>query len=381
MVKKILITGGGTAGHIYPAAAIIEYLKEYHPDVSILFIGTKRGMESRVIPNMGIYFKSVSASGFSFTDNVCRKIITYIKFSFNLISGFFTSVQLIRNFRPDFILGMGGYVCAPVFLAAIFLRRKIGLHEQNFIPGRLNKFFAKFSEYIFLSFNDSKKFIKPVIKNNNTKLIFSGNPVRKSIRNFNTLDSQFNKWQLAANRFTVASFGGSLGAEKINDSVLGLYNYYRNDSSIQFLLISGERFYENLNNRLLNIKKPGDRLIFNLFPYIKEMEYVYRTADLIISRAGATTISELIITGIPAILIPYPKAVENHQYYNAEYLEKNGKAIVVSDGDMSPEVLFNLIQGLLADGRKMYFRMSEKQIEDRKINSAGIIANVILNMA
>ncbi|MBM3712662.1 MAG: hypothetical protein FJW56_04395, partial [Actinobacteria bacterium] len=165
------------------------------------------------------------------------------------------------------------------------------------------------------------------------------------------------------------------------DSVLGLYNYYRNDSSIQFLLISGERFYENLNNRLLNIKKPGDRLIFNLFPYIKEMEYVYRTADLIISRAGATTISELIITGIPAILIPYPKAVENHQYYNAEYLEKNGKAIVVSDGDMSPEVLFNLIQGLLADGRKMYFRMSEKQIEDRKINSAGIIANVILNMA
>ncbi|MBM3709955.1 MAG: UDP-N-acetylglucosamine--N-acetylmuramyl-(pentapeptide) pyrophosphoryl-undecaprenol N-acetylglucosamine transferase, partial [Actinobacteria bacterium] len=305
----------------------------------------------------------------------------YFKFIFNLISGFFSSVRIIKNFKPDFILGMGGYVCAPVFLAAIFLRKKIGLHEQNFIPGRLNKFFAKFSRCIFLSFNDSKKFFKPAVKSDSINFIFSGNPVRKSIINFKSLDHRYNEWQLDANRFTIISFGGSLGAERINNSVLGLYDYYRDNSAVQFLLISGKRFYEDLDKKLSGIKNPEDKLIFKIFPYIEEMAYIYKIAGLIISRAGATTVSELIVTGIPAILIPYPKAVENHQHYNAEYLVKSGKAIIVYDGDISPEVLFNRIQGLLADGHKEHVRMSEKQFEDRKINSAGIIADAILNMA
>jgi len=381
LFKKILIAGGGTAGHVYPAAAIIEYLKEHHRDVSILFIGTKKGIESKVIPQMGIIFKTVSASGFSVTDKIFKKIFVYFKFFFNLISGFFLSVCIIKNFKPDFVLGMGGYVCAPVFLGAIFLRKKIGLHEQNLIPGRLNKFFAKFSKCIFLSFSDSKKFFLPAVKSKKINFIFSGNPVRKSIVNFKSLDYRGNKWQLDSNRFTVVSFGGSLGAEKVNNSVLGLYDYYRGSSDIQFLLISGNRFYEVLNKKLSGLKNPEDKLIFKIFPYVEEMAYMYKISDLIISRAGATTVAELIVTGIPAILIPYPKAVENHQHYNAEYLVKSGKAIIVYDGDISPEVLFNRIQGLLADGHKEHVRMSEKQFEDRKINSAGIIADAILNMA
>ena len=380
MDKKILITGGGTAGHIYPAVAIIEYLKENYPDVKILFIGSKKGMEAKVIPFLSVNFQTIRASGFSITHNIFKKIAVFARFTLNLFSGFFSSLNIIRKFKPDFILGMGGYVCGPVLLASVFLRKKIGLHEQNFIPGRLNRFFAKFSKYIFLSFIDSKDYLMSVVKNNNSRLIFSGNPVRKSIKNFESLKPQYDKWQLEANRFTIVSFGGSLGAEKLNNSVTGLYNYLRNDDRIQILLISGERFYKALNDRLLHMRKSGDRIIFKLFSFIKDMEHVYRIADLIISRAGATTIAELIATKIPAILVPYPDAVENHQFYNAKYLEGSGKAIIVSDDIICAEELFNQIKKLFADSFKSYIQMKEKKIEMENINASEIISGTILNL-
>ena len=152
VTKKVIITAGGTAGHIYPAAAIIEYLQEFHKDVEILYFGTKKGMEGRIVRELGIDFIALSASGFSLSSGYFKKAMTYIKFALNLAAGFFTALAAIIRFKPDFIIGMGGYVCAPVFIAALVCHRPIAIHEQNYIPGRLNKVFAKFAVYVFLSY-------------------------------------------------------------------------------------------------------------------------------------------------------------------------------------------------------------------------------------
>jgi UDP-N-acetylglucosamine--N-acetylmuramyl-(pentapeptide) pyrophosphoryl-undecaprenol N-acetylglucosamine transferase len=178
-IKKVIITAGGTAGHIYPAVGIIEYLQEFHKEVGILYLGTKMGMESRIIKQLGIDFKALSASGFSLNRSYFRKALTYMKFVLNLAAGFFEAFAAIIRFKPDFIIGMGGYVCAPVFIAAIVWRRPIAIHEQNYIPGRLNKIFAKYARYVFLSFEESIVFFKQKNDRIGNKFIFTGDPVRK----------------------------------------------------------------------------------------------------------------------------------------------------------------------------------------------------------
>ena len=214
----IIICGGGTAGHIYPAVAIIENIRQNYPDYRLLFVGTKRGMENKFIPELGVDF---------------NRIKTYLKFLFSLNLGFLKSLAIIIKFKPDIVLGMGGYVCAPVLLAAIFLRKKIALHEQNYIPGRLNMFFSRFSKYFFISFTETKK----LLNINSSRVIFSGNPVREIIKKVKYEECEYAKWNLEKGRFTIIAFGGSLGAEKINNTIIDLYKYFRDSREIQILLI------------------------------------------------------------------------------------------------------------------------------------------------
>jgi UDP-N-acetylglucosamine--N-acetylmuramyl-(pentapeptide) pyrophosphoryl-undecaprenol N-acetylglucosamine transferase len=269
---------------------------------------------------------------------------------------------MIIRFKPDFILGMGGYVCGPVLLAAVFLNKKYVLHEQNLIPGRLNKVFSKFSTYIFISFEETKKYFDGKLK----KIIFSGNPVRESIKNSRYQIHDYKKWGLGSNRFTIVAFGGSLGADKINNAVMDLYDYFRFNNNIQILLICGLRYFEDANKKITDTFKIGDALIFKIFPYINEMNEIYAIADLIISRAGAITIAELIATNIPAILIPYPKAIENHQFYNANFLVKNNKAVMILDKDLNNKEKYNSIK--------------EKRLEFRELNGEEIVADTILGV-
>ncbi len=378
--KKIIITAGGTAGHIYPAVAIIEYIQEFYKDTEILYIGTKKGMEKRLIAQPGIDFKALSASGFSLSNSYFKKALIYIKFCFNLIAGFFEALSAMIKFKPDFVIGMGGYVCAPVFIAAMVLRRPIAIHEQNYIPGRLNKLFAKYARYIFLSFEESAVFFKQKKYKNEQRFIFSGDPVRKKIRDFNLVKPDYENWHLNSGRFTVTAFGGSLGAEKINESVFSLYEYYRNDSSMQIVLICGSRFFLNLNKRLDTVSRQEDKIIFKIFEYVDQMEQLYRITDLVISRAGATTVAELAIVNIPAILVPYPQAIENHQYYNAQFLSKNNKAILIEDKELNSGILFSKISSLLEHGRKKYIEIKNTGLNIKDINSAKIIAEKILGI-
>ena len=373
-IKSILICGGGTAGHIYPAIAILEFIKEKYPYSRLLFVGTKRGMENKFIPELGIDFRTIKASGLINTNNYFKKVLSYLKFLVFFMAGFFSSLSLLLNFKPDFIIGMGGYVCGPVLAAAIFLGKKFGLHEQNYIPGRLNKIFSRFSRYVFISFEDTAKFFNL----RNARVVFSGNPVRKEIRDSICAEPDYQNWGFKEERFTIAAFGGSLGAEKINAAVMDLYNYFKNDSSVQIILICGNRYYEEAGKKLKNICNESDRLLFCLLPYVSEMDKVYTIADLIISRAGANTIAELAITNIPAILIPFPKAIGNHQFYNARYLVKNKKAVMILDKDLSQENLAGEINNLLVNNKEKYFLIKEAKLKIAGMDSAKIIAETII---
>ncbi|MBN1298288.1 MAG: UDP-N-acetylglucosamine--N-acetylmuramyl-(pentapeptide) pyrophosphoryl-undecaprenol N-acetylglucosamine transferase [Actinobacteria bacterium] len=378
MNKKVIIAAGGTAGHIYPAVSIIEHILLKYPDTEITFIGTGKDIERELTSGLDIIYKKVRASGLAVASGVFKKIIVLIKFFFNLSAGFFKAFFIINSFKPVFVLGMGGYVCAPVFLAALLSGKKIALHEQNYIPGRLNRFFAKFSRYVFLSFENSGNYLKKSIFNKNSETVYTGNLLRRSVRQYYKNEPEYEKWGCQKERKTVISFGGSLGAEKINSTVAALYDYLRYSEDMQIILISGTRFYEGLKEKLEQTQNIKDRLIFKIYPYVDEIYRLYRFADLIISRAGASTVAELEYTMIPSILIPYPQAIDDHQYYNARYLEEKKMAKIIRDKDLNPEMLLENIKNVLenmhiekrqADYEK-YFIDSEKRLD--------IITNKIL---
>jgi UDP-N-acetylglucosamine--N-acetylmuramyl-(pentapeptide) pyrophosphoryl-undecaprenol N-acetylglucosamine transferase len=369
MRKKILICGGGTGGHLYPASAIIEYIKDNYPLCELLFVGTDKGVGGELIPGFNVNYKTIKSRGLILSGSMFRKILNVIKFFYWLTIGFFQSFKIVLKFKPDIILGMGGYICAPVLTAGIFIGRKIALHEQNYIPGRLNSFFSRFAKYIFISFNDTAKYFK--VKKN--RVIFTGNPLRKAVRQSRDIRPEFKKWGLEKGRFTIVAFGGSLGAEKINNTIIDLYDYFRSNDKIQILLICGRRFYRQMVKNEKNVIKSKDKLILKVFSYISEMQEIYRMSDMIISRSGANTISEIIECNIPSILIPYPYAVADHQFYNADFLARKGKAILIKDRDLNKGKIIEIIELLVKDNRKKYKEMKSIEIKDAGINSAEII--------
>jgi UDP-N-acetylglucosamine--N-acetylmuramyl-(pentapeptide) pyrophosphoryl-undecaprenol N-acetylglucosamine transferase len=294
-------------------------------------------------------------------------------FFLELIPGFFRSLLILRKKNIRMVLGMGGYICAPVLLAAIFLKIPFALHEQNFIPGRLNRLFSGKSRYFFTSFKDTEKYLRP----GRQEVVFSGNPVRKSIKKIKNLKPDYKKWGLSKTKFTIAAFGGSQGAMHLNEYILELGNMENPEPGMQVLLITGTRFYESIMEKIEGIDYKKDVTI-RVFPYIDEIEEIYRITDLIIARAGANTIFEITAAGIPSILIPYPFAIDDHQTYNARYLEQQGRAVVIKERELLPGLLEEKIKYLLKDGRKIYNRMRDSEPLVTSMDSAGIIGEKLM---
>jgi len=367
--KNILISGGGTGGHLYPAIAIIEYLQEKYPDTDISFIGSEKGMGSKLIPAMGIDFYKVRARGLIASGSVLKKISGYVSFVFAIVPGFLKTLKILRSKKIKTVLGMGGYICAPVFLAAMARKTDFSIHEQNYIPGRLNKFFSPKAKYVFTSFEETKKLLRA----KKDAVVFSGNPVRRAVREMMRLEPSYERWGLERNRFTIVAFGGSLGAEKINRTITGLYGEFAGDSSIQILLISGSRYYDDISRKIESKINKDDALIFKVCSYIDEMDQIYRIADLIIARAGANTVFETAATNIPSVLIPYPYAIEDHQFYNAKYISDRGKAVLLSENELSVESLSDIIKGLLKNGKEKYLEMKRKSMQVSGMDSLKII--------
>lgn len=370
---RVLITGGGTGGHLYPALSVAGLLQELDPHCQILFVGTSDGLESKVVPGAGYSFRQIKAGKWP------RKVsFQGIRDLASLGKGYLQGVGIIREFRPDAIFATGGYVSVPLGLAAVTMQVPLFLHEQNSIPGMANKLLSRWAEVTFTTFQTDKGSFS-----DRAKLVHAGLPVRSEI-----LKSDRSKglqyFGFNPDIFTVLVTGGSRGARRINQVMLEVYHRICQGNTklepMQVIHLTGSNEYQsfchNMDGMGINDHNIGKLVIK---PYLEEMDCALNIADLVISRAGAATLAEVTAIGIPAILIPYPFATGDHQYHNASYLESRGAAILISEKKLTCDVLLGEMEKLAGD-----FSLRQKMAEHSRgigCPKAGeLIAGVLLDV-
>lgn len=362
MALKVIISGGGTGGHIYPGISLAYEIKDRDIKNDILFIGIERGLESKLIPREGFKIVKIKARGIK--RKICFENLTAIVF---FLISLFQSYNNIKKYKPDIVIGTGGYVSGSVVLMAAILGIPTFVHEQNVIPGITNIFLSRITKTTFLSFNQSKEYFS-----NKAKLIFTGNPIRfKNIKQ-NT-DREYKKFNLDSSKKTILVLGGSKGAASINRAVLGGINLIKEviKNDWQVLLISGQDDYDNIMKMVRE-----DHKIFSVEPYLHDIEKAYSLTDLVICRAGATTLAEIGAYGLAAILIPYPYATHNHQEANARIFAKEGTAILILEKDLSDKKLAQVLLDILKDKNRLEM-MAKKSRELGNENSAKKIVDYI----
>jgi len=344
-IMKVLLAGGGTAGHINPALAIAGYIKNKRNDAEFLFIGNRGGMEQRLVPQAGFEIKSITISGFkrSFSP---KSMLENVK----TVSRTFTSSReakkIIAEFKPDICIGTGGYVSGPVIRTAAKMGIPCIIHEQNAYPGITNKMLAKSVKKVMLAVPDAKKYF-----DKNVDFVITGNPVRQEIL---TAKKEESRKELGLdNRPVVLSFGGSLGARKINEAVADLVARSGIDGRYQHIHAYGS--YGDWFPQLVEEKGTdiADCSNLDIRPYIDNMPTCMAAADLVICRAGAITLSEIQAMGKPAILIPSPNVAENHQYHNAMTLVNAGAADIIEEKDLTGAALMRKTDKMLLNPEKL----------------------------
>lgn len=335
---KVLFAGGGTAGHINPALAIAGYLREKEPDAQILYIGAKGGMEERLVPAAGFDFKSITISGFQrklSLKNIKRNIVTAI----HVFTSSHEAKKIIREFQPDLCVGTGGYVAGPVVREAIKLGIPSVIHEQNAFPGVTNKMLSKRASKTMLAVSDAHKYMDPA-----AVCVLTGNPVRPAVIRANR---EAAREALGLDeRPLILSFGGSLGARKINEAMVDLLAESAQKDRYQH--IHGYGQWGTWFPGLLQEKgaDPAKHPNIDIREYINNMPECLAAADLVICRAGAITLSELQAQGKASILIPSPNVAENHQYHNAMAMVNRKAAAILEEKDLSGDTLCKKVQEL-----------------------------------
>ncbi|MBI3006206.1 MAG: undecaprenyldiphospho-muramoylpentapeptide beta-N-acetylglucosaminyltransferase [Ignavibacteriales bacterium] len=357
---KILFAGGGTGGHLFPALAIAEEIKTLRPDAEILFVGTKDKIESRVVPQKGYAFTTIWISGFhrSFTlDNLAFPVKVMVSYA--------QSMSLMKKFQPDVVVGTGGYVCGPVLSVAANRGIPAIMHESNSYPGITTRLVAHRATKVFTAFEATSRWLK---RKDNIELV--GTPVRNSLRKASRKRSA-EFFGLRVSKKTVLIFGGSLGATSINSAVRKMLPA-ASRSKIQIIWQTGEKEFATLQH--VAGKKDG----FWIGPFIDRMDYAYGAADLVVCRAGATTIAELTALGKPSILVPYPHAAADHQTQNARTLMEAGAAKIVPDHEIGTK-LHEAMIGLLSNARTLK-RMSAASKKLGHPNAGEVIAKKVLTL-
>ncbi len=337
---RIVITGGGTGGHLYPGISIASGLREkQEKQAEILFIGNIHGLEAKIVPQEGFEFKGVDVCGWN------RTLLGVFMVVWKLIGAFLTSRKYLLEFKPSVILGTGGYVCVPIILAGITLGIRCVLHEQNAIPGLAVRMLSRIwgVDKIAVSILESSQYL-PHKKGEN--IVVTGNPIRKGIGQVKKEQAN-ERFGLSADKTTVLVFGGSRGARSINTAVIeALTRGSMKLEDLQIIWITGSDDYQMVST---SVSGQGLRI----FEYLNDMDYAYGAADLVVCRSGATTIAEIIACRLPAIMIPYPYATDNHQEKNARVLEQRGAVRVVLDAELSQGRLTEVIAELTYDVRKI----------------------------
>lgn len=345
---RVVISAGGTGGHIYPALAIINKIKEKEPDSEFLYIGTTDRMEATIIPKMGINYKGIPMKGFK-----KKNLINNIK---NLIA-FYDAIKkakkIISEFNPDVVLGIGGYITAPVIYAGKKLGYKTFIHEQNSIPGKSNKFLSHYADKIGVSLPNSIKYF------DKKKTVFTGNPRSEEIIKEKPIDKK--ELGLSIIKKLVVIVMGSLGSKTINEELLKIIPEFK-DKDYEVIVVTGKAYYDKFKD----IDVPKN---VKITPYINEMLKVLKVTDLIISRAGASTIAEITAIGLPSILVPSPYVANNHQYYNAKDLSDAKAAIILEEKDFNAKNLIDKIDLVLGD-KELYHEM-KKNTKELGISDSG----------
>lgn len=342
---RVLFAGGGTAGHINSALAIAGYIKEREPDARILYVGAKGGMEERLVPSAGYEFRSITISGFQRSLSA-KNLVRNGKTAFRLFTSTWEARKILRGFRPEICVGTGGYVAGPVIREAIRMGIPSVIHEQNAYPGVTNKMLSKKADRTMLAVADAQKHLSP-----SARCVLTGNPVRQEVVR---ADRKAAREKLGLDsRPLILSFGGSLGARKINEAAADLL--LQSAKSGQFQHIHGygqwgKWFPDLLKEKGLELK---DRKELDIREYISDMPDCLAAADLVICRAGAITLSELQAVGRASILIPSPNVAENHQFHNAMAMVDRGAAEILEEKDLTGESLCRKVQELFSQPGKI----------------------------
>ncbi len=342
--KKILFATGGTGGHINPALAVAGYIRENYPKAEILFVGTADRMEAQLVPAAGYDFKTIEIQGFSRELNFggLKHNLKTVKL---LLKSEGQAKKIIEEFKPDAVIGFGGYVSGPVLSVAARMGIPTAVHEQNAFPGVTNKSLAKKVDVVMLTAKEAERLLKP--KN---PCVVTGLPIRGEIINANR---EFARAEMKLDsRPLILSMGGSLGARAINSAVKFLIESRYEKKDCYYLHATGKAGAGMIDEIKEKINLDANPQIM-LREYINDMDRCLAAADIVICRAGASSLSEIQALGKPSILVPYPYAAENHQYYNAKTLADRDAAILIEEKDFTGERLLSEVEKLLADPKKL----------------------------
>lgn len=341
---KVIISAAGTGGHINPGIAIANKIKEKEPDSEIIFIGTNRGLEIDLVPRAGYKLKTIDVYGFKkeFSIQNLKHILKTI-FSIKDVK------KIFEEFKPDLVLGTGGYICGPVFEVATSQKIPTVLHESNAFPGASVKFLSNKVNEIFVGFEETKKRLP-----NSKKVITTGTPTKIRDLNLNTSQIENIKKELGfkENMPLVLVFGGSQGARSINESMLDIILNEKN-KNYEIIWAVGQNQYDEIREKFQD-KRIEIQNIKNakIVPYIYDMESILNACDIVVARSGAMTITEVAKVGKPGIFIPLPFATENHQEYNAKVLSNIGAAKIILDKNLTANTLASEIESILNEKRK-----------------------------
>ena len=370
---RFLISGGGTGGHIFPAVSIANALRQRQPDCEILFVGANGRMEMERVPEAGYNIVGLDIQGLE-----RRKVLRNIRIIYNFVRSRRKARQIVRSFRPDVAIGVGGYVSAAAMSAAAALGVPVVLQEQNSFAGVTNRFLAKKASKICVAYDGMERFF------DKGKIVKTGNPVRQNII-APDIDRQaaYDYFGLERDKKTILVVGGSLGAKTINDSIARQIDTLL-QTDCQIVWQTGKNYFAAIKAKISEqgIKFTTDsanplyaKRMF-VSDFISQMDYAYNVADLVISRAGASSVSELCLLGKPAILVPSPNVAENHQYHNAMALVAKNAALLVEDAEAVDNLLPQALQIVADDSRLRELSANIRQLA--LPNSAQAIAEVIL---
>jgi len=345
MFMRIIVTGGGTGGHIYPALAMARGLKEARPEAEILYVGTRHGLEARIVPSTDIPFKGISGAGLK-RGRWAQNLLALAQTA----QGFIQAWKLLREFRPQVVVGTGGYASFPLCWAAGCQGIPVILHEQNAFPGLANRFLSRKARAVCLTFKEAAAYFPSKVRT-----VVTGLPIRPEILKADRSRCR-QELGLKEDTFCLLVVGGSQGARSINKAMLPVLSYWAGREGVFIWQMTGPREFEPYREQVKSsgivLGKCGNII---LEPYIYHMEKALAAADLVVGRAGASFLAEVLARGLPSILIPYPYAAGQHQEYNARAVAQGGAAVLIRDEELKGGRLLETINSLIANPQRLKY--------------------------